>query len=281
MIHTNEPIHVFVVASALLCWGFEKLIGSSPGIRMTGSASSFDPGVGAVGGVLVDVLVVDHDEGYGPDALAQAAKLFPVLLLTGGHVVDVLERVRGTGIRAAVRKRDAGSMLVHAIESICPGLDHGRRSWDSYSFSPGRCADASGNRHSGQSRMASLTARERQLIRALVSNPNAPGKVIASRLGVSEHTLRNHLTSIYSKLGVQNRLGLHAFAAEHPLGDEGEPRATRPERRRSRAPVSARRTGRPGYGVPTAHTVGFELPVGISTSVFAQVQPASEIYTPK
>jgi DNA-binding CsgD family transcriptional regulator len=45
--------------------------------------------------------------------------------------------------------------------------------------------------------------------------------VIAARLHVSEHTLRNHLTSIYSKLGLPNRLALYAYAHRHGLTEPG------------------------------------------------------------
>ncbi|MDH3288155.1 MAG: LuxR C-terminal-related transcriptional regulator [Betaproteobacteria bacterium] len=36
-------------------------------------------------------------------------------------------------------------------------------------------------------------------------------------LNISEHTLRNHLTSIYDKLNVANRLAMFAYAHEHGL----------------------------------------------------------------
>ena len=37
------------------------------------------------------------------------------------------------------------------------------------------------------------------------------------RLNISEHTLRNHLTSIYEKLVVVNRLELFAYANKHGI----------------------------------------------------------------
>ena len=70
---------------------------------------------------------------------------------------------------------------------------------------------------SDHSKIASLTMRERQTIAAVTSDASVPVKVIASRLCISEHTLRNHLTSIYSKLGVCGRLGLYAYASQHAL----------------------------------------------------------------
>jgi two-component system nitrate/nitrite response regulator NarL len=41
---------------------------------------------------------------------------------------------------------------------------------------------------------------------------------VADTLHMSEHTLRNHLTTIYSKLNVRGRLELHVFATEQGMG---------------------------------------------------------------
>ena len=52
---------------------------------------------------------------------------------------------------------------------------------------------------------------------ATVTYAGATAKVIAEKLHISEHTLRNHLTSIYDKLGVANRLELFAYAHKNGL----------------------------------------------------------------
>ena len=44
-------------------------------------------------------------------------------------------------------------------------------------------------------------------------------KELAQRLFISDHTLRNHLTSIYQKLGVSNRLELYVYAVKHQLAN--------------------------------------------------------------
>ncbi len=67
-------------------------------------------------------------------------------------------------------------------------------------------------------RIATLTNRERQIVAAVVRNCGAKGVVIAEVLNISENTLRNHLSVIYEKLGVRNRLELFAFASEHRIG---------------------------------------------------------------
>jgi DNA-binding NarL/FixJ family response regulator len=62
-----------------------------------------------------------------------------------------------------------------------------------------------------------LTAAERKVVAAIVQNKSAPNKAIAARMRISEHTLRNHLTSIYDKLGIRGRVALVLHAMEHEL----------------------------------------------------------------
>jgi DNA-binding NarL/FixJ family response regulator len=50
-----------------------------------------------------------------------------------------------------------------------------------------------------------------------VRHRGAKGIAVADSLGMSEHTLRNHLTVIYSKLGVHGKLNLYVYALEHGL----------------------------------------------------------------
>ena len=45
----------------------------------------------------------------------------------------------------------------------------------------------------------------------------------AERLHISESTLRNHLTSIYSKMGVRNRNGLTSLAGRNGLSNKLKP----------------------------------------------------------
>ena len=71
-----------------------------------------------------------------------------------------------------------------------------------------------------QEKFKLLTPREQHTMLALAADAASPAKVLAHRLHISEHTLRNHLTSIYSKLGVSNRTELYAFSHKHGLVPE-------------------------------------------------------------
>jgi two-component system, NarL family, nitrate/nitrite response regulator NarL len=66
-------------------------------------------------------------------------------------------------------------------------------------------------------KIATLTPKERQIIAMIMKEKGARNKVIAAKLHMSEHTLRNNLTTIYSKLEVTSRLELYLYAASHRL----------------------------------------------------------------
>lgn len=62
-----------------------------------------------------------------------------------------------------------------------------------------------------------LTGRERWIVSELVKQRGAPNKVIANALNISPNTLRNHLASIYAKVGVRRRVELVLYAMENGL----------------------------------------------------------------
>jgi DNA-binding NarL/FixJ family response regulator len=65
---------------------------------------------------------------------------------------------------------------------------------------------------------ALLTNREEQIVRVVVDGSS--NNDISSKLGVSVHTVRNHLYRIYEKLGISNRIELVLYALKNRGGPQ-------------------------------------------------------------
>jgi DNA-binding NarL/FixJ family response regulator len=64
-------------------------------------------------------------------------------------------------------------------------------------------------------KITALTAREKQIISLI--GEGLRNSEIAARLGIGEKTVRNHLTIIFDKLGVSDRLELAVYAYRQGL----------------------------------------------------------------
>jgi two-component system, NarL family, nitrate/nitrite response regulator NarL len=82
-----------------------------------------------------------------------------------------------------------------------------------------------------------LTRRELEVVGAIIDG--ATNKDIGKSFGLSEQTVKNHLSNIFDKLGVSNRLELALYAVHHRLLTKappvGDPAAV-PQRPRRRSP---------------------------------------------
>jgi two-component system, NarL family, nitrate/nitrite response regulator NarL len=220
LIGHTRPIQVHLVAQPLVCWGLERLVQSAhPRLEVIGVAATTAESLPQLERNSADVLVVDLEGDDECESLndLQSHTRAKILVLTGSSDVVMLDRAVLAGVRGVVRKRESPATLLKAIEKVHEGelwIDRGATSRIFMEMARQKAADKSDPE---KSKIATLTMRERQTIAAVASDAAAPGKVIAGRLCISEHTLRNHLTSIYSKLGLSNRLDLYAYASKHSL----------------------------------------------------------------
>jgi len=146
-----------------------------------------------------------------------------VLVLKGLYESVPVAQAIEAGARGVVLAEDPTESIIRAIIQV-HHRDIGRdRAWvgglSDYAASghvPLRC-------NSEQAKQARLTLRERELIRAIVGDPSAKYMCIAGRLGISEHTVHNHLSNIYQKLNLVNRIDLLIYAQKHGLTNNEEP----------------------------------------------------------
>jgi len=215
-----RAVQVYLVAPPMVCWGLERLVQSAhPRLELTGCAATVGEGLPGMEKQAPDVLVADMDSEDSLEPLIDLQKHIRahVILLTGSQDVAVLDKAILAGVRGVVKTNDPPSILLKAIEKVHEGelwIDRGATSRIFLEMARQKAAQGSDPE---RTKIATLTSRERQTIAAVASDASAPGKVIAGRLCISEHTLRNHLTSIYSKLGLSSRLDLYAFATKHSL----------------------------------------------------------------
>ena len=66
-------------------------------------------------------------------------------------------------------------------------------------------------------RLGALTTREIQIAKAV--SEGRGNRDIATQLGITEQTVKNHLTSIYEKVGVGSRLQLALKVLEQQRGN--------------------------------------------------------------
>lgn len=73
--------------------------------------------------------------------------------------------------------------------------------------------NASANRANAGMGRPLLTKREQEILAELTNGE--PNSIIASRLHLSEHTVKNHMYNIFRKIGVKNRLQASNWAKLH------------------------------------------------------------------
>lgn len=113
-----------------------------------------------------------------------------------------------------VLKEEAADLVIKAIEKVSQGevwLDRmslGTLLWQLTSRVPGSL-----DPH--EKKISTLTEREREVITLIAQG--LKNKQIANRLFISQTTVTHHLSSIYAKLGVSDRLELVVYAFANKL----------------------------------------------------------------
>lgn len=205
-----------------LVWGLEQLIASqSPRMQVVATAHSADAALNQAPSCRPDVVLLDLDLGgrrSGLDILPALSSQqgCQVLVLTGQRKTEMLDQAVQLGARGVLRKDASAETVIKAIDKVRSGevwLDRASLARMLNGLRQGAAQNPE------QARQATLTQRERKIIQIILAGHGAGNKVLAARLFISEHTLRNHLSSIYHKLGVGNRLELYVYATQHRLGD--------------------------------------------------------------
>lgn len=205
-----------------LLWGLVNLIESQrPRMEVVGTARTCAEALEKIGSLGADVILLDLDMGNMsaidiiPSLLSQSRS--NVLIFTGERDQAKLDLAVSRGARGVLRKDAPAEQVLKAIEKTAQGELWLDRETLGRMFNELRNPQSVHKHNPEVAKQSSLTVRERKIIHAVVESSGALNKTLAERLFISDHTLRNHLTSIYQKLGVSNRLELYVYAVKHQL----------------------------------------------------------------
>ena len=203
-----------------MLWGLERLIqAEGDAFQLVGSASDGIEAKALCAEFKPDIVLLDLDlKG------SSSIDFLPALLQNGTSKVVILSANRDqatlaaavkAGARGVVSKEAPTDDVLAAVRKV-----HGGELWLDQSLMQallGQLVAPAPKADPEAQRIASLTAREREVIGMIVQGKGALNKDLAERAFISERTLRNHLTTIYQKLDVANRLELYVYATKHGL----------------------------------------------------------------
>lgn len=206
---------------ALFRDGLRKLLESEGSFEVVGEASDGEMLLDLVRRTEADILLLDLSmpRQDGMDVLRElAAAQIPVrtLLLTATINKDQIVRALKLGAYGVVLKESTTQRLFDSIRCVMSGQYWvGRESISDLV----RALRSVSNQENGSQkpREFGLTPREMEIVTLVVAGYSNPD--IAQRCSISEQTVKHHISNIFDKLGVSNRLELALFAVNHRLTD--------------------------------------------------------------
>jgi DNA-binding NarL/FixJ family response regulator len=222
MPETTPPIRIVIADDhPVFREGLRRLLQLEPGFQVVGHAANGIEAVEQVATLQPDVLLLDllMPKAGGLEALAEIAERrlrVKAVLLTAA--IDTPETVRALqlGVRGVVLKECATKMLFQCVRAVIAGeywVGHQRvgevLDWLQRKPEPAPVLTR------GTRPASTLTQRELQIVAAIVDG--ATNKDIGQQFRLSEQTVKNHLSHIFDKLGVSNRLELALYAMHHRL----------------------------------------------------------------
>jgi DNA-binding NarL/FixJ family response regulator len=195
--------------------GIRMLLEAAGEVRVVGTAASASGALRELKERRPQVVLLDLDLGdedgleWLPRIRAEAGGA-RVLILTALRDAGRDEAALHAGASGFVHKDASADVVVRAVRAVAAG-----ELWFEPRLLESARAPGGGRGEAVPEPFASLTERERDIVRLV--GEGLRNEEIARRLGITEKTVRNHLTAVFDKVGVSGRLELVVLAYRHGL----------------------------------------------------------------
>jgi two-component system response regulator DevR len=220
----QDPIRVFLLDDhEVVRRGLADLLDAEPDISVVGDAGNVEHAMVRAPAVRPHVAVLDVrlPDGDGITVCRELRSRMPelaVLMLTSFDDEDALLDAIMAGASGYVLKQIKGSDLVSAVRTVASGqsmLDPATtaRLMRSLRTEPAEAPEVAPE-------LAGLSPREREIL-ALIGD-GLTNREIGKRLYLSEKTVKNHISRLLAKLGVQRRVQAAVLASHLDRNEAGD-----------------------------------------------------------
>ncbi len=218
----GESVRILAVDDhPIFRYGLRRLLESQSDFLVVGEASDAMQAVKLTRELSPHVMILDLAIPGSPglEVLRELRALSPLLrtiILTAAIEKNDIARALQLGARGIVLKEAATELIIESIRTVLEGQ---------YWVGRERVSDLVQllqrllPRKMRAEANFGLTPREMQVVAAITAGYS--NREIAQKLCLSDQTVKHHITNIFDKVGMSNRVELSLFAISHQLVDEG------------------------------------------------------------
>lgn len=214
----SKPIRIMLADSQPLCLhGLKSIIDLQDNMKVVAIASSQNDIISNGTNSNSDILIIDpqHKDYNGLDLIRiikERGFNGKVILLMTDICNEIYQQANKLKVEGYLLKTASPERLIKSINEVYKGKSYID---DDFTEALIKSAECSNNDKLETGKVENLSQREYEILRLVASGKN--NKSIATQLFISEKTVKNHLTQIFKKLEVTDRVQATLFAVKHSI----------------------------------------------------------------